>query len=363
MITQEPIRPSPAQPERDPDEIEIRVSDIIQFVKDSRRTMILWGAALAVIGALYAFSQPNEFTSTVRVMPELKSGSGGGGLGDLKSLAGLAGVSLDGLGGSSEAIRPDLYPDIMQSTSFTLFLLGQPVTTTESNKPQSLQNYLVGKDGDDFLGRLGSWSGADDEPQAASGGTDPTPRLTKKQEELVKKVAQRVGAVMDKKSGIVTITAQMTDPVVAATVAKQSLDYLTNYVTNYRTGKARKQANFLSQQVSSARRRYESAELALSAYRDRNRALFLNTAKIEEQRLQADYMLAQSVYNDLSKQLEQARIKVQEEAPVFQVLEPARVPLRKSGPKRTMIVLGFGILGLVIGMAVFGFKRFFAPKK
>ncbi|AQG81683.1 GNVR domain-containing protein [Spirosoma montaniterrae] len=349
------------QPDRDPDEIEIRVSDIIQFVKDSRRAMFLWGAALAIVGAIYAFTQPNEYTSTVRVMPELKSGSGGGGLGDLKSLAGLAGVSLDGLGGSSEAIRPDLYPDIMQSTSFMLHLLAQPVTTAENKKPQTLQQYLLSQGANTVMGRLGSLLGSDDEPQPVP--DDAAVRLTKKQEELTKKVAQRVGAVMDKKSGIVTITAQMTDPVVAATMAKQSLDYLTNYVTNYRTGKARKQANFLSQQVSNARRRYESAELALSAYRDRNRALFLNTAKIEEQRLQADYMLAQTVYNDLSKQLEQARIKVQEESPVFQVLEPARVPLRKSGPKRTMIVLGFGILGAILGMAIFGFKRFFSSAK
>ena len=37
---------------------------------------------------------------------------------------------------------------------------------------------------------------------------------------------------------------------------------------------------------------------------------------------------------NLSKQLEQAKIKVAEEAPVFKTLEPARIPLKKSGPKR-----------------------------
>jgi uncharacterized protein involved in exopolysaccharide biosynthesis len=173
--------------------------------------------------------------------------------------------------------------------------------------------------------------------------------LTKKQEELSKKVSKRVSATIDKKSGIVTITSQMPDPVVAATTANQTLNYLTTYVTNYRTGKSRKQVQFLSQQVNNARHRYQAAEFALSSYRDRNRSLFLETAKIEEQRLQADYLLAQTVYNDLSKQLEQARIKVQEESPVFQILEPAQVPLLKSGPKRTLIILAFAAIGGILG--------------
>lgn len=145
----------------------------------------------------------------------------------------------------------------------------------------------------------------------------------------------------------------MPDPNVAAAVARQTLDYLTNYVTSYRTGKARQQVQFLEQQVSSARRRYQATEYAVSSYRDRNRNLFLNTARIDEQRLQADFLLAQTVYNDLAKQLEQARIKVQEEAPVFQVLEPPRVPLRKSGPNRLAISVGFAIFGAIVGLAVF----------
>ncbi len=144
------------------------------------------------------------------------------------------------------------------------------------------------------------------------------------------------------------ITATEPEATVAATVAHHSLDYLTNYITTYRTEKSRRQVNFLNKQVTEAKSRYQSTEYALSSYKDRNRALYLNTAKIEEQRLQADYLLAQSVYNELSKQLEQAKIKVQEETPVFEILEPASVPLQKSGPKRTVIIL----ISMVIGIAI-----------
>ena len=150
----------------------------------------------------------------------------------------------------------------------------------------------------------------------------------------------------------------MPDRVVAATVARLSLEYLTNYITSYRTEKSRNQVNFLERQVANAKSRYQTAEYALSSYRDKNRSLFLNTAKIEEQRLQADFLLTQNLFSELSKQLEQAKIKLSDEAPVFKILEPAQVPLKKSAPKRSLILIGFTIAGAFLGIVWYGIRRF-----
>lgn len=342
------------------DEIELRLGDIVQFFKESLWPVLRWIGAFLIIGVIYAFSLRNEYTSTVKVMPELKSSSSvGGGLNDLKSLAGLAGVNLGSMNNSSEAIRPDLYPDIIQSVPFSLHLLQQPVKTSNESKSQSLEVYLNRLTENNILSKL---LGGNENSTSVGVSTGPTIQLTRQQETLSKMINARVNVDMDKKSGIITISAQMPDALISATIARQTLDYLTNYVTSYRTGKARQQVQFLTQQVNNARQRYESAELQLASYRDRNRNLYANTAKIEEQRLQADYMLTQSVYSELSKQLEQARIKVEEEAPVFQILEPPIVPLKKSGPKRTALIAGFMVFGAIIGLAVFSVKRFFFTK-
>lgn len=346
--------------ERVEDGLEIRLSDIVQFLKDSRRTVLWCMIAFLVLGVLYSVSKPNEYTTTIRVMPELKSAAGTGGLGDLKSLAGLAGVNLDNAS-TPEAIRPDLYPDIVQSVPFTLHLLSQPVVTSGQKKPYPLQDFLAEQGKNAFLGRLMGGGEAEKPVTDTAPGTGGTLQLTKLQEGLSRQLNQQVSASIDKKSGIMLITSSMPDPTVSALVAQHTLDHLTKYVTDYRTGKARQQVNFLNHQVTNARQRYQATEYALSAYRDRNRSLFLNTAKIEEQRLQADFLLAQTVYSDLSKQLEQARIKVQEEAPVFEVLEPARVPLMKSGPKRAAITIAFTLFGALLGLGVFLVRRFINP--
>lgn len=167
---------------------------------------------------------------------------------------------------------------------------------------------------------------------------------------MVKQIQQRVVTAFDRKTGIITINTKMPDPVVAATVARLSVEYLKEYVTNYRTDKARKQLAFLQKQVNEAKARYQSSEAALASYRDRNGFLVMNSAKITEQRLQSEFMLAQNVYNGLVQQYEQAKIRVEEETPVFQMLEPAKIPLKRSEPKRIAIFIVFTFIGIILSL-------------
>jgi len=349
----------------DDDEIEIRLSDIVAFLKRSQKTVILSGLTFMVIGALYAFSKPNLYSSQVTVMPEIQAK--GSNLGGFGPLAGLAGIDIGSVtGGNTDAIRPDIYPDILRSVPFALQLLQQPVYSQLLGEEMSLQSFLKEADKQHWLGRLLNSEDKDDNKKELT--LDPrnrskTLQITKKQEDLVKEINNAVSVNFDKKTGIITVSATLSDPVVAATVARLSLEYLTNYIIGYRTEKSRNQVHFLSRQAEQAKKRYQQAEYALSNYRDQNRSLYLNTAKIEEQRLQADFLLTQTVFNDLSKQLEQAKIKVSEESPVFKILEPARIPLRKSDPKRSLILLGFIVAGLLVGFFIYSLRRIFLNLK
>lgn len=326
------------------DEIEIRLSDIIYFFKRSRRRILLGVIIGIILGAFYAFSKPNVYTAQVSVLPEAQA-TGTSGLGSLGSLAGLAGINLNNISGQ-DAIRPDLYPNILQSIPFALDLLKQPVYLQGSLVKMSLQEFMTSK-ASGFWGDLFKRFSNNDDSKKISNPKNFSQaiQVTKEQEDLIKAIQESVSAIYDKKTGIITITVVATDPMVSATVARLSLEYLTKYITTYRTEKARQQVTFLQVQVRDSEVKYQASEYALSNYRDRNRNLFLETAKINEQRLQADYLLAQSVYGELSKQLEQAKIKVQQETPIFKTLEPPTVPLRKSGPKRTFIMLGFAAVG------------------
>ncbi len=270
-------------------------------------------------------------------------------LGNLSSLAGLAGIDINNIAGGSDAIRPELYPDVLQSAPFALFLFKQVVYTKSVSRPQLFEKYWEDQRGWNLLDWLSF--GSEDQVQADLKVQNPTRllQLTKDQEAMAEDLQEHIGATFDKKSGVLTINSVMPDPVVSAHIATLSLNYLNDYITTYRTEKARREVNFLSKQVGIARQRYQTAEYNLSVYRDKNRSVYLNTSKIEEQRLQAEFILSQDLYNTLSKQAEMAKIKVQQETPVFKILEPAKIPLKKSGPKRSLLILGFALLGMIVG--------------
>lgn len=333
---------------------EVNLAEVIVFLKNHLRSLLLWGFIFGVVGIIYALILQKEFTSNTQLMPELQSNSTLSKIGGLSALAGLAGFDLNQMS-NTDAVRPDLYPNIVQTLPFALFILQQKVYVSEYKKTMLLQEYLEEKNKNWFIQLF-----IDEKEVATSLDPQKSSRayeLTKPQEKLVKDVHERIVATFDRKSGVITIHTKMPDPVVAATTAQASVEYLKEYVTSYRTDKARKQLKFLSEQVFEAKRRYQSAESALATYRDKNRFLYAESAKVEEQRLQADFMLAQNVYNNLAQQHEQAKIRVEEETPVYKTLEPAVIPLKRSEPKRTIIVLVFSVLGSFLSLLTIFVKR------
>lgn len=342
----------------DDDEIEIRLSDIVLFLRNKRWNIIAFAIIGILIGALFAFNKPNQYISQIVVLPEIQTKNAG--LSGLGSLAGLAGIDINSMsGGNVDAIRPDIYPDVLSSVPFAIYILEQPVYYSVLKKEVPLKEFFKQQSQKGIISKL-FFKTYDDKPieKYNAKNIGHTIQLTDEQENLVKQVQTSVVATFDKKTGMIKISVILPDQVVAAIVARLSLEYLTEYITSYRTEKARNQVTFLSKQVSEAKSKYEVAEYNLSNYRDKNRSLFLNTAKIEEQRLQAEFLLAQTVYNDLSKQLEQAKIKVEEESPIFKILEPAQIPLKKYAPKRSLIILGFTIAATIIGLIFYGIREF-----
>lgn len=330
-------------------EIEISLHDIIHFFKSNIRRIILWGVGFGLLGTLYAFTAQKEFESKVVVLPEITSTGTLGKIGGLGALAGLAGIDLSQMSGT-EAIRPDLYPSVTQSLPFALYLLQQKVFVSSLQKTLTLESYFDSLN-ESWLSTLTD-SKAEEKPKLDPKQYSQSIELSKRQETLVKEIQQRVVTTFDRKTGIITINTKMPDPVIAATTARMSVEYLKEYVTNYRTDKARKQLAFLEKQVNEAKVRYQNSEAVLANYRDKNSFLVMNSAKVAEQRLQSEFMLAQNVYNGLVQQYEQAKIRVEEETPVFKMLEPPKIPLKKSEPKRMVTILFFGLLGVILSIII-----------
>lgn len=334
---------------------EISIKQLFSILANSKKRIALITVLLAGIGVFYSLMLPVQFSSGAKVLPEIVQSSGSKLFGGFSSIAGLAGLDIDNLG-NTDAVRPNLYPDIVQSTPFVVHILNQPVTTKDGEKYPSLGHYLnnggkktaVGKMVSGFFDLFSSKKEKKDNYQIFQEIADnQTYQFTKLQELTIKNFQGRVVSSIDKKTGIISISVKMPDPAVAGFVANQSLEYLKKYVVDYRLEKLKTYEKFLSEKTFEAKKRYENARYNLSNFRDRNKNMFLLVPKTQEDELKNEYDLAFGIYLEVSKKLEQTKIQAQNETPVLKMLEPAKIPLMKSEPKRTILVLTFTIIGFI----------------
>ena len=142
----------------------------------------------------------------------------------------------------------------------------------------------------------------------------------------------------------------MPDPVMAAGIAKYAMKYLTDYVTDYRTEKSKQDVDFLGRKVAAARGEFYGDQARKARYADQFAAptIRLQAADIQRERLESEYKMSSTVYNELLKKFEEAKIKLQQETPVFQILEPPVAPTLKSEPKKAIILLASAFLGFFL---------------
>ena len=180
---------------------------------------------------------------------------------------------------------------------------------------------------------------------------------------LVGKLASRLSVSMDKKTGILVISGKMPDRYAAADLVRVSADRLMQRIIEYESQKAGQNFRFVNEQYLQAKGRYERAQRELASFSDRNRALMSATSQIDRDRLQREYDIAFEVYQQFSRELEQARIKMNQDTPVFTVLDQVTVPNIKASPNRPRIVFFALFIGFLAGVIPVGLRHLLPQTK
>ena len=122
---------------------------------------------------------------------------------------------------------------------------------------------------------------------------------------------------------------------------------LQDFITDYRTKKARVDLEYIHKLYGEAKTRYEKARRLYAEYADANQDVIYQSARIKLTDLENDMQLKYNAYNTLAQQLQAAEAKVQEETPSFTTLQSATVPVKKAGPARAKTVLIFLFLAFL----------------
>ncbi|MGR3811421.1 Wzz/FepE/Etk N-terminal domain-containing protein [Jiulongibacter sp. NS-SX5] len=335
--------------EREEDIITIDFKALLKVLWNEKWLIFGITSLFVIGGAWYAFTAPEEFVSEGKILPEV-NGGGSSSLGGLANLVGIGGFEL-GLKNNTDAIRPDLYPDVIKSTPFFLNLFKQKFLNKQGDSIRFEVFYHT---------EIEEGQPADEKDlERFKGSPQGVLVLNRLTENRIKDLKERLNASIDKKSGVISISAKMPDPVMAAEVASFSMDYLTNYVTDYRTEKLKQEVDFLGQKVAAARGEFYRDQSRKATYADQFSApsIRLQSADVQRERIESEYRLSSNVYNELLKKFEEAKLKVQQETPIFQVLEPPVISNFKSEPNRLMILVLVMILATLFTVVIALFRN------
>ena len=225
--------------------LNIDFKKYLNRLKDNKKIILIWTVAAIVLGVVIALTTPRKYSTISKLAPELSNNA----VNRLSSLSQLAGLNSTILG-TTDAVYPMVYPDIISSTAFVVDLFETPVSfvRNKETKDTTLYGYMLNYQNKSLLGTVMSVPGAvigwakglfKKSEEEESGGTVDAFHLSNEQFRVAKMIRQSLEASIDKKTMVVTIVVTMQDPVVSATVSKAVNENLRKYVTEYRTQKAK----------------------------------------------------------------------------------------------------------------------------
>lgn len=331
------------------------------------------------IGLVIAFGSTKQYSASLRIMP-YRAASGSGGLGGLASLAGIKIPSR----GAEETVQPEMYPDIAQSLDFRIAMSETPLYFTslgdyatpmtyfseyaEPSFADGVKKYTIGLP-KLILGTVIGWFRSEEDSQGL--GEDPTPYLAKYPKEylqLVTAIGNSFTVEPEMLKGFQTITslkisATMPDPEAAAGLTKAAADQLMESVIQFEIRKIKGELEYLEDHHNKMEARYHRAQAALAAFRDRTRNTTSAATQSEMERLQNEFSLSYDLYRSVRAELEQARIKLNRDTPVFTILENVVVPNEPSSPRKGRVLFLSVFLGVFFGVGIIGLRMFWEQIK
>ena len=350
--------------------------DIMELVRQlwaGRRTVIIWTSVFIVLGLVSALTMKRTYSVSSVMVPQMNSKSSS----QLSSLAALAGVDM-GMDLSAKDLSPLVYPQIVNSVTFRRELLYTPLHFAKADSAVSMFTYYkdIAKPspmsyvkkytiGLPFLLLNALRKEKPELVLPAGGSSDDSPKpllLTRDEEKLIQAVARSVSLEIDKKEGLITLNVNGVEPIQTAELALKAQQLLQEEITRFRTEKAQRDLEYIQGRYDETKKEAESLQGALAAVSDRSQDVVGSRSRIQRERLQQKYTLANAIYTDMAKQLEQAKMQVKRDTPVLTVIQPVTVPSKPSNSRaKTLVVWTF--FGFILGCGVVLLKGYWPKLK
>jgi len=290
---------------------DLGLGDFLHTVWRRRRNVLAITAVVAVAAVVLTLVIPVKYTAVTTILPPQTSETG-----SLSSMSDIRGLAADFLPGPTD-VFVKVYPEIAVSRYTLSRVLSSP---------------------------FGSGTILDALDEKSWGSLDAEDALEALGESIV-------DATVDLKSDVVSITAMTSDPELSAAVANAVVTYMGDFITHQFKTAATSQRIMIEERLTEVADTLRIAEDRLLSFRENNRSIALSPAlKTAELRLVRNVDLHSTLYVELSRQLELAKISEIQVKPVLNILDRAVPPAKKSWPPRRKLVMVMTMTGLCLSV-------------
>ena len=331
----------------------IDILKLLKKVYKEKKLILKYSIIAAIVGVVFALYQPNQYTASTTFIPQLSSDVKTG-ASSLSGLASLAGINLGGIEGSSE-FPPTLYPQVVQSVPFRLDLLSSNIQV--NNEEITLRDYfLENKNSFNLLGTVKKYTIGlpslilnhfRNDVKSIS-NTSSIYSLTEEDHELFEKLSQIFSLSVNAKEGFINMSFNDKNKKVAAQVAQTAETLLQEKIIEFKVKSSKELLDFTTNQYNEKKNIFEKLQDERAIFVDKNINISSSLFQNKLSRIESELNIAKTVVQQLASQVEQAKLQVNKDTPVFTTIKPVTVPYKRSAPSRSLIVMIFLFLGFVL---------------
>ena len=348
------------------EESGIDIIAIIRQLWDGRKTVFITLGIFIALGLVAAITMKRTYTVQTVMVPQLNSRQNN----SLGSLAALMGIDL-GVQASTADLSPLVYPEIVNSVPYRLELMHTPLHYTKVDHPISMFDYAMGGyDKPSIISYvlrytiglpgliINSLRGPQPEIEynVESTGEDGEPVqrpiiVTVAEQQMLDVFGRVVALDVNKKEGFITLIVHGSEPIQTAELAMKAQQLLQDELTRHRIEKSESELKYVQERFAEIKKENDYYQDQLAIINDRSQGLATTRDRIERDRVQAKYNVSNAIYNELAKQLEQAKMQVKKDTPTYAIIQPVTIPMKPSNSRaKTLIVWTF--FGFIVGCGI-----------
>ena len=237
-----------------PEVIDIRI--IFKQIRDNKILFYKVLSIVFVLSCIYILGIPRYYTSDAKLAPEM----GGSSTGSIGSIASAFGFDLSNME-TADAIYPTLYPDLMEDDGFVTGLFNIRVVSQDGQINTTYYDYLRKHQKKSIWSYPITWikilfTFKKKDQGSKEGKFDPY-NLSEPDYDIAESIRGNIMFNFNEKTGIVSIKTKAQDPLICKTLADSVMAHLQDFITEYRTNKARIDFDYYRHLATKAKEDYE----------------------------------------------------------------------------------------------------------